>query len=150
MKSVIINLKYLIFRSASASEGGSLEERRWEGGGGWKESCCSISLICIRYVEANSNRSTDCFFFFFSGLHLLFWVHLWAICSRAGGHIQFHFCASRFGFSIGLCHLSPISKLHLQPSALAPERLRALVIRCEACLTLTDKPALTMPVPAAW
>lgn len=32
MKSVIINLKYLIFRSASASEGGSLEERRWEGG----------------------------------------------------------------------------------------------------------------------
>lgn len=32
MKSVIINLKYLIFRSASASEGGSLEERQREGG----------------------------------------------------------------------------------------------------------------------
>lgn len=35
MKSVIINLKYLIFRSVSASEGGWLEEqRRREGGGG--------------------------------------------------------------------------------------------------------------------
>lgn len=36
MKSVIINLKYLIFRSVSASEGGWLEEqrRRGEGGGG--------------------------------------------------------------------------------------------------------------------
>ena len=62
MKSVIINLKYLIFRSASASERGRLEERRWEGGGGWKESCCSISLICIRYFEASSNRSKDSFF----------------------------------------------------------------------------------------
>lgn len=37
MKSVIINLKYLIFRSVSASEGGSLEEQQGEGigvGGG--------------------------------------------------------------------------------------------------------------------
>lgn len=39
MKSVIINLKYLIFRSVSASEGGWLEEqqqrgRESDGGGG--------------------------------------------------------------------------------------------------------------------
>lgn len=34
MKSVIINLKYLIFRSVSASEGGWLEERRRRWGGG--------------------------------------------------------------------------------------------------------------------
>lgn len=33
--------------------------------------------------------------------------------------------------------------------ATAPEMLSALVIRCEACLPLTDKPALAMPVPGA-
>lgn len=39
MKSVIINLKYLIFRSVSASEGGCLEERQGRGnvGGGRME-----------------------------------------------------------------------------------------------------------------
>lgn len=64
MKSVIINLKYLIFRSVSASEGGWLEEqqrrgegRRVGGLGGWKESCCSISLICIRCFKVSSNQS---------------------------------------------------------------------------------------------
>lgn len=38
MKSVIINLKYLIFRSVSASEGGWVEEQQSgeEGGGGGK------------------------------------------------------------------------------------------------------------------
>lgn len=33
MKSVIINLKYLIFRSMSASEGGWLEEQQRQGEG---------------------------------------------------------------------------------------------------------------------
>lgn len=60
MKSVIINLKYLIFRSVSASEGGCLEEQQQQQGevigeGGWKESCCSLSLICIRFFKGNSN-----------------------------------------------------------------------------------------------
>lgn len=39
MKSVIINLKYLIFRSVSATEGGCLEERQRRRGGniwGWR------------------------------------------------------------------------------------------------------------------
>lgn len=36
MKSVIIDLKYLIFRSVSASEGGCLEEQQQQGEGlGW-------------------------------------------------------------------------------------------------------------------
>lgn len=74
MKSVIINLKYLIFRSVSASEGGSLEEQQGEGigvggGGGWvgggKESCCSISLICIRCFKDGSNQSSASIAVFF-------------------------------------------------------------------------------------
>lgn len=155
MKSVIINLKYLIFRSASASEWGSLEEGRWWEGGvedGKSRAAASVLSASATLKPAPTEAQTVflIFFFFFRGGVAPFQVHLWAISSRSGAHIQFDFCASRFGFSIGLRHLSPISKLHPQPSALAPERLRALVIRCEACLTLTDKPALTMPVPAAW
>lgn len=152
MKSVIINLKYLIFRSASASEWGSLEE----GGGvedGKSRAAASVLSASATLKPAPTEAQTVflIFLFFFGGGEVApFQVHLWAISSRPGAHIQFDFCASRFVFSIGLRHLSPISKLHPQPSALAPERLRALVIRCEACLTLTDKPALTMPVPAAW
>lgn len=73
MKSVIINLKYLIFRSVSASEGGWLEEqqqrRRGGGGGrrGWKESCCSVSLICIRCFKVGSNQSRSVAVFFHIG-----------------------------------------------------------------------------------
>lgn len=80
MKSVIINLKYLIFRSVSASEGGWLEEQqrrrrqgvgRGGGGGrGWKESCCSISLICIRCFKVSSNQSTSTAVFFHAGLRM--------------------------------------------------------------------------------
>lgn len=60
MKSVIINLKYLIFRSVSASEGGCLEEQRQQqeeviGEGGWKKSCCSLSFICIRFFKGSGN-----------------------------------------------------------------------------------------------
>lgn len=78
MKSVIINLKYLIFRSVSATEGGCLEERQRRRGGnvwglrGWggveaEELCCSVSLICIRCFKDGSNRSARAvaFFFFF-------------------------------------------------------------------------------------
>lgn len=64
MKSVIINLKYLIFRSVSASEGRLTG--RAAGWGGWvgKELCSSISLICIRCfkVSANQCRSIAVFF----------------------------------------------------------------------------------------
>lgn len=77
MKSVIINLKYLIFRSVSATEGGCLEERRWRRGGnvwglgGWgvrveaEELCCSVSLICIRCFKDGSNQSASAVFFVF-------------------------------------------------------------------------------------
>lgn len=49
MKSVIINLKYLIFRSVSASEGGWLEEQQrqggWGGGGGGGKSRAVASAL---------------------------------------------------------------------------------------------------------
>lgn len=70
MKSVIINLKYLIFRSVSASEGGWLEEQRQGGGRGWKELCCSISLICIRPFKVSSNQSRSLAVFLLHRLHL--------------------------------------------------------------------------------
>lgn len=151
MKSVIINLKYLIFRSASASEGGSLEERQREGGmeDGKSRAVASVLSASATLKPALTKAQTAFYLFIFSRT-LLFSESISELFVQDLVHIySFSFCTSRFRFSIGLCHLSPISKLHLQPSALAPERLRALVIRCEACLTLTDKPALTMPVPAA-
>lgn len=152
MKSVIINLKYLIFRSASASEGGSLEERQREGGmeDGKSRAVASVLSASATLKPALTKAQTVFYLFIYFSRTLLFSESISELFVQDPVHIySFSFCASRFRFSIGLCHLSPISKLHLQPSALAPERLRALVIRCEACLTLTDKPALTMPVPAA-
>lgn len=51
MKSVIINLKYLIFRSAFASEGGSLEEQA-AGGGGVEEKGKSRAAASVLSASA--------------------------------------------------------------------------------------------------
>lgn len=117
MKSVIINLKYLIFRSVSASEGGWLEEqqqRRWRrgerrrrrrvGGRGWKESCCSVSLICIRCFKVSSNQSRSTAVFFQHRLHLK------SPKDPRPGVTTLHrpiFFFSRFSFIIALCPLAP-------------------------------------------
>lgn len=65
MKSVIINLKYLIFRSVSASEGGWVEEQQsGEERGGMERACRSISHICIRCFKVGSNQSKSTAVFF--------------------------------------------------------------------------------------
>lgn len=64
MKSVIINLKYLIFRSASASEWGSLEE----GGGvedGKSRAAASVLSASATLKPAPTEAQTVFLIFFF-------------------------------------------------------------------------------------
>lgn len=76
MKSVIINLKYLIFRSASASEWGSLKEGRWWEGGvedGKSRAAASVLSASATLKPAPTEAQTVflIFFFFFRGGLLL-------------------------------------------------------------------------------
>lgn len=71
MKSVIINLKYLIFRSASASEGGSLEERQREGGmeDGKSRAVASVLSASATLKPALTKAQTVLYLFiYFPGL----------------------------------------------------------------------------------
>ncbi len=68
MKSVIINLKYLIFRSMSASEGGWLEEQRRRGEGEREDgesravaSALSASAA-LKSAPTKAPRGEQCFF----------------------------------------------------------------------------------------
>lgn len=65
MKSVIINLKYLIFRSVSASEGGWVEEQQSgeEGGGGWKEPAVASAISASAALKSapTKAKAQQCF-----------------------------------------------------------------------------------------
>lgn len=104
MKSVIINLKYLIFRSVSASEGGCLEEqqRRGEGGGGAVPSALSASAA-LKSGSTRADAQRCCLASASSE------VRLPATTSRPGGTTLFHFWWGGFGFGFGiaLCPLAP-------------------------------------------
>lgn len=153
MKSVIINLKYLIFRSASASEGGSLEEQQREGEG--KSGAAASVLSASATLKPAPTQARTVFLIFFGGVGgslegLLLSKSVSEVFVQDPVHIYSFISAPPDWALVSVgATLAPSLKLHPQPWASAPERLGALVIRCEACLTLTDKPALTMPVPAA-
>lgn len=135
MKSVIINLKYLIFRSVSASEGGWLEEQRRReggggrggaGGGGGGKSYAVASALSASATFKSAPTKAQVRHCFPHLLHLKPSYELQFLNrppqrskTQTTFTVWFLFLGegdvSRFGLQYRSLPLSPISKLHPQP-----------------------------------
>lgn len=125
MKSVIINLKYLIFRSVSASEGGWLEEqqRRGEGVEGkedGKSRAVASALSASAALKSAPTKAPSIAVFFHIGSIWSPVASYFLNTQRSTGPVHLYsFVFCRGWLQIRLQYrslpLSPISKLHPQP-----------------------------------